>query len=164
MVMIFILLTVINLSLGQSDPIGNDQDMFTCATSAGNWVCPEDNGDGDWVASLCCFASPEDNTHIECQSEEMCKEGNPDSNEGLVYQREGSTGSATITSGNGGCSFDAETSFDCENFSGNMDEDEFAYWKGTLVVEESGDERRNLDGDSDIEYTYYAKLESGTSV
>ena len=47
-------------------------------------------------------------------------------------------GNADITSGEEGCDFNEEEDYDyeCDNFSGFIDEDEIAYWVGTLITDD----------------------------
>ena len=120
--MIFILLTLISVSIATKEDLTSAAEVYTCGTNTARWVCPTENGDGDLVATYCCHESPDTSTDTECQDVDLCKQGDDSSSEGLVYPYDGSTGTATITSGDGGCAFEDDDRFDCDNFSGNIDE------------------------------------------
>ncbi len=76
------------------------------------------------------------------------------------------TGTADITSGDGGCVFEDDEEYNCDNFSGNIDQNQYAYWKGTLISrddDDDDDDRRNLKSRRG-KYEYKIALVSGTGV
>ena len=126
-----LLTTLLSLVLAQSAPIESAQDLYDCATNAAKMVCPDI--DEALTAAYCCDQMSMFWVDDACQNAKFCREGSTKTSQALVYPVEGTSGTAAITSGEGGCVIREQEHHVCDDFSGNIDKGQYAYWKGTLI-------------------------------